>query len=412
MSPTEPPLVAPVGSPVAPQKQAAPLPQGPIGISPIAHSTPTLAQRTRPDLPSYEQRLKELHGAFHDQGVKHTSLRKANAAASNVLLKGSTDSGHEYWAKPLAAMAHGHEPELVHKRNDASARALTAMGAEHMSPAHFQSQVPTLDRFSDKAKGKFIPSEPEDMPEKILKNPHNHMGSDAHIIQHIPDAEHPDKAPQELRDKVSGEHRLAGVLHDTLSSKTDAHGGNVSIHKSGHPVIFDNDQTGDSASRRGHASVTGKSPLTSVFHPGESLDYTKGKIKDPQTGQEREMGDIDSLQKIHEINPRAAHLVNWLAAGGHRAPVEHGGWDMHPNDAEQWQMNARDVQKAGISGALAMPHRQIVPTSAHVADPNAATQEEPDQHPWHQQFLAKKQAEDPDWHAKHLRYHPQKTKKE
>jgi hypothetical protein len=291
---------------------------------------------------SLADRVKQAHQDFHHPDT-HLKYHRAIPGSANAVLHLKTTTGQQYVAKPYEpAIDSGHQPERWASRNAAAANALAAMGAGHMAPANFHGTIHGPDRVDSRIN---------------QRKGEQFLGRDAHIASFAHGAIHAHEVPEEMLDKVDGEHRLVGLIHHTLFGNSDGSHKNVLIDaEHGHPVLIDHDITLNSLHQAHHRYHDENNPdrfpaVKSIFAPGEDLDYSKGIHTDPITGEKKELGQVGTDFK--KINPRMHSLLTWIAAGGHNASPEQGGWGLTPDDASILQGNATDLLTHGLEGTLA-----------------------------------------------------------
>lgn len=287
------------------------------------HDTPSLKERTRPNVIPFDERHQDFHDRFHSEGAKLEKMKYLGTSSGHVF-HGKMDDGTEYIAKPHKhpwaerGRDDGIQPERWAGKHNAVSRILSHMGADHMiSPA-----VDTKGHASD-----MMPSDHPSSEHSGNRSAHSHAGQNSFATEFIQGAAD-GKDGKAISHKVDQEHRLMGLVTHMVSVNSDGHPGNIMVNKEhGHPVLIDNDLTMSLGMRRGG--------VRSHFLPGGAYDYT--------------MGD-----RNHTVGknypPRVQKTLDWLAGGGHRH--KEMGLGLHDDDADAVQMMAKNMTKHGLEGAV------------------------------------------------------------
>jgi hypothetical protein len=322
-------------------------------------SEPSLASRTRPDLPSSADRQQNFVSSYLDPQATNNSLRKHNGS-SNVVFHGQMSNGQGYVAKPHEGIGHRDRfhPDENKRMNDDTFQALkadapgnaarhdatyslmSAMGAHHMVTPGMQSNMHGRHQFKGPD-----PDEDDDEQKRLTMASH-HAGGLAHVQEFVKDAQPLSAASPEQLDQVDAEHRLHGAVAHLLMGNGDGHGGNVMLHKSGHPVLIDHDITLGSSQARAYKEHFGKDSIRSVFAPGGPLDY-QAKLPKDETGKVIPVGT--------NFPPRMKETLQ-RAAEGYFSPTGEGNLGLSDVDHAALQKNARELLSHGVEGTLARRH--------------------------------------------------------
>lgn len=348
----------------APQVRAAPAPR-PIQFQPVPHNSelpaaePSLATRTRPDLPSPDVRRQSFINAYNNPGAIDKSLRQHGKGSLNVVFHGQIHNGPGYIAKPHAGIGHRDRfnPEANARMDDATYQALqneapenaerhnatyelmSAMGAHHMVAPGMQANMHGAHQF------KGLTPDEDDSEEKRLTMAKHHAGGLAHVQEFIPGAKPVNQASPEELDKVDAEHRLHGLVGHLLVGNGDGHTNNVLLHQSGHPIMIDHDISLGSSQAKAYKDFFGKPSIRSVFAPGGMLDY-QAKMPKDASGNPIPVGT--------NYPPRMAEVLNRAAEGYYsKGP---GALNLSPEDHAVLQQNARDLLSHGLEGTLERRH--------------------------------------------------------
>lgn len=307
-------------------------------------------------MPEHQPGKLEVGSSEHAEHFAHPNTKfnvQALSGGANNVFHATSHDNKQYIIKPHADTSgridpeHWHEtghspsprdweePEHWGARNAASNRVLDSMGMSHMGVHTFSGHVPGSDQMGVNAGHPLA----------------DHHGRPAQVSVFDPNAIRLNKATPEQLDKVDAHHRLTGLVHGILTNNPDAHHGNVMLNtKNNHPVhIADNDLSFASRMQRHQSASSDANPeghqaVMSVYGPGESLDYRRGKVKDPETGQDREMGEVGHNYPSHIMN-----TLNMAAAGR----LGHG-----LSDADHATMikNAGDLLHHGLEGTMKRRH--------------------------------------------------------
>lgn len=345
----------------------------PVAPAPVPQAQPPApAQMQQPQAPA-EPQPEHVPGSLETGAAAHQAhffhpntvfnkLNRQKGGANSVFHL--TSGNKQYIVKPHATInpnrlepeqwhnmeqnptpADWEEPEHWDARNQASNRVLDAMNMSHMGVHTFRGQVPSKQRVKTGVLDKLA----------NIRSGHpltGREGAPAQVSVFAGNTKRPDQATPEELSKIDAHHRLAGMVHGILTNNPDAHHGNVLINtQNNHPVhIADNDLSFASRMQRHRQSADDqKRPsVMSVYAPGESLDYRRGKMKDPETGQERELGQVGTNYPPHVLNALK------LASAG---KLGHGLSDA---DHATLVNNANDLLTHGLEGT--MKRRNMIPT--------------------------------------------------
>jgi hypothetical protein len=216
---------------------------------------------------------------------------------------------------------------------------MSAMGAHHMVVPGMTTNMHGRHQFKGPDPG------PEDDDRKRLTMAAHHAGGLAHVQEFVPGAVNVNHATPEQLAKVDPEHRLHGMIGHLLFGAQDAHGGNVMLHPSGHPVMIDHDLTLGSPQADATKAKYGKDSFMSVFSPGSPLDYQANLPKD-EKGQVIPVGT--------NFPPRMKETLSRVAEGYYSQGP--GKLDMSPKDLAALQLNARQLLTHGLEGTLERKH--------------------------------------------------------
>lgn len=295
------------------------------------------------------------HQAHFEHPDTRFAIKKFGGKGANAAYVAKSHDNRHYFIKPHTDVSqrvepedwgeNGHkpspkdweEPEHWEARNHVANRVLDAMGMSHMGVHTFRGQVPDRSRGVHVGEFKPYPLEP-------------HEGKPAQVSVMNRNAIKLNRATPEQLNKVDAHHRLAGLVHGILTNNPDAHHGNVLLDpEKGHPVhIPDNDLSFSSRMQKSSHLLHGQPSIMSVYGPGEALDYRKGRISDPETGQERELGRVDK-----NFPPNILQAIHQAAAG----KLGHG---LSDEDHATMIQNAHDLLNHGLEGTMKM--RNIRPT--------------------------------------------------
>ena len=304
-------------------------PTAPLLSSPATHGAAPVRD------PNFHPGPLELGGQVHAAHFGHPSTTFSNVkrmpGGANSIYKAQSNNGTEYMIKPHGTAANGHEPEQWAPRNTAANRLLDRMNASHMGVHGFGANFP-------KTPGVGV----------------QHSGRPAHVTVLDKDVVTAGRATDAELNNISGEHRLTGLVHHVLTSNPDGHHGNVLINKKhNHPVHIDHDIAFNSVGGAYHSQPTDKNPegkraVMSVYNPGEDLDYTKGMMTDPVTGEKRQAGPVGT-----NFPPHIAQTLHDAAAGR----MSDG---LSAADHDELVNNAKDLLHHGLEGTMA--RRYLTPT--------------------------------------------------
>jgi hypothetical protein len=321
--------------------------------SEVAHDEPSLASRTRPDLPSPADRHKAFHDAYHDRNATNKSLRQHQKGSLNVVFHGQMNSGHQYIAKPHEGIGHRDldtmPPETLRglkddalaagTRHDATYELMSAMGAHHMVVPGVTTNMHGRHQFKGPD-----PDADDDMKKRMTMAAH-HAGGLAHVQEFVPGAVNVHHASPEQLDKVDAEHRLHGMVSHLLFGAQDGHSSNVMIHPEGHPVMIDHDMTLATPQADVNKAVFGKEMIRSVFTPGSKLDY-QAKLSKDSSGQVIPVGN--------NFPPRMRETLQRVAEGYYGKGD--GTLGLSDKDHTALQKNARELLLYGVEDTLARRH--------------------------------------------------------
>lgn len=326
----------------------------------VEHREPSLASRTRPDLPSAAERHSSFSNSYHDPSAVSKKLDR-HKGSTNIVFHGELGNGDRYVVKPHEGIAHSprfspakdelplddktfqamkdEAPDNA-RRHDATYSIMAAMGAHHMVAPGMQTNVHGRHQFSGPD-----PGEGDDEGTRLTMASH-HAGGLAHVQQFIGDTRTAKASSKASRDGVDAEHRLHGVVAHLLFGNGDGHGQNVLIHKSGHPVLIDHDITLASSQARGYKEHFGKPVVRSVFAPGGYLDY-QAKLPKDETGQVVPVGT--------NFPPRMKETLQRIA-DGHYSSSGEGNLGLSDADHSELKKNAMSLLLYGVEGTLASRH--------------------------------------------------------
>lgn len=306
------------------------------------HDSPSLASRSRPDLPSASERHELFKSAFQDKRAKSTKIEKFGKKtfvegdideSHNIVFHGHMASGHRYVAKPKGAIDPRDMDSTARewgKRHHAVYEVLAGMGAHHMAVPGIDTKFHDHHQIHDD-----IPHPPSDHSEvSKMYYARHHAGDGAYVQEHAGDNTMLKRLPRKERDKIDFEHRLHGIVIHTLFENSDGHAGNVLISKHGHPVLIDHDYTLHDPyyhSRDEHHRVR------SVFADGGDLSYMD-KLPEGQ----------DEVGKNYP--PRMKAMLKHLADGKHIEGDHAMG--LSKKDGELLKRNAEHMLKHGLEGAM------------------------------------------------------------
>jgi hypothetical protein len=328
-------------------------------MSELKHDEPSLASRARPDLPPPDVRHKNFSAAYTDQKASNKSLRRHNGGSANVVFHGQLASGHAYIAKPHEGIGHRDrfhpdetkrlndqtfnelKNEAPHHaaRHDATYELMSAMGAHHMVTPGMHANMHQRHQFKGPDPDEF------DSDEKRLTMAAHHAGGLAHVQEFVADAKPVHQSSPEELDAVDAEHRLHGIVSHLLMGNGDGHTANVMVHKSGHPVLIDHDNTLASSVVRGYKEHFGKDSIRSVFAPGGPLDY-QAKMPKDASGQVTPVGT--------NFPPRMKEVLQRAAEGYYDSGP--GALSLSPEDKAELKKNARHLLSYGLEGTLERRH--------------------------------------------------------
>jgi len=337
------------GTSIAKLRQAQQQPQQRVFDPPPAvmgefeHEEPSLASRTRPDLPSAAERHRSLVDAYTHPRAKTVHTRHAPGSANNVhfakVESGANDREKRIVVKPLKNAGAGHEKDekLANpnwqsdrwaSRHNAVYAVAAAMGSHHMVAPGFGGKAHGDDRMGPNVRIGEKPAEDASIRDR-MSSVHAHMGEDSHIQEHVHDAVPIWLANEDDLKNVDGEHRLHGIVRHVLFSNNDGNSGNVLLHPSGHTIDVDHDLILSSRQQSG--------ALKRVMTP-----YAEGGVLDYRH-------KMDGVGKNYP--PRMKKTLEWLAAGGHVEDDHSLG--LEKDDALHLQKNARDLLVHGLEKTLA-----------------------------------------------------------
>jgi len=280
------------------------------------HTTPSLKERTRPDVVPLDERHQDFHERYHAKGATLGEINHLPGSI-NTVFHGKMDDGTQYIMKPHGAGVQEWKPKEWGKRHNAVAQLLAHMGADHMV-------TPAMD-----AKGHdsaMIPAGHPSKEDKLHRSAHSHAGQDAFVTEFMPNTVKAGRATATQHSDVDGDHRLIGMITHLVSHNGDGHSGNVLIDKEhGHPVLIDHDLSMSSAVRDGR--------VRSVFAPGGMLDY------------QAKTGRIGT-----KFPPRVKKTLEWLAGGGHYH--KEAGLGVSDQDGKVMQVMAEKLLKHGLEKTL------------------------------------------------------------
>jgi hypothetical protein len=222
------------------------------------------------------------------------------------------------------------------QRHDATYSIMSAMGAHHMVTPGMQANMHSRHQFKGPD-----PDDGDDEQKRLTMASH-HAGGPAHVQEFLKDAQPLSAASPEQMDNVDAEHRLHGVVAHLLFGNGDGHGGNVMLHKSGHPVLIDHDITLGSSKARAYKELYGKDVIRSVFAPGGRLDYQEKLPKD-DSGKVVPVGT--------DFPPRMKETLERVVDGYYSSSGE-GGLGLSANDYKELEKNARSLLLYGVEGTL------------------------------------------------------------
>jgi len=320
---------------------------------------PTLAEITRPDLPSGPDRHQAFHDAYHDKNAHSDSISHL-PGSSNAVFHGVMKSGHRYWAKPLAgALAQVPDGEVADpnlfeasewaRRHNAVYDIASAMGAHHMmSPGlHIAKDGEShVKMHGHEQMGPDVAYPEENISEKRkLLHARTHAGADAHVTEHVPGADTAwnkyDNEGEESLGAVDYQHRLHGLVLHFLSGNADGHGNNVLInHNTGHPILIDQDNVGESKLGKIN-EYKGNGLIRSVFSKGSLLDIGD---KSPEDERGR------PIPTGVNFPPRMSSVLEMLAAGKH--PEGKPPLNLSDQDAAGIKKRAQSLLDNGLEGAI------------------------------------------------------------
>jgi hypothetical protein len=278
------------------------------------HDTPSLKERTRPDVIPFDERHKDFHDRYHAKGASLKEMEAVHGSMNGVF-RGKMDDDTEYVSKPHGAGHASFEPHNWGKRHGAVARILSHMGADHMI-------APGME-----LKGHASEMMPAGHGEGYGPSAHEHAGQKTFIGEWVPNSVKAGRAEQHEKDAVDGDHRLMGVVTHLLTYNSDGHGGNVMIDKEhGHPVFIDQDLSMHLGVKRGKQGLGG---VRSIFGPEGAYDY------------QAKLGKVGN-----KFPPRMKKTLEWLAGGGHNHPDMHLGVD--DKDSNVLQGMAKALLKHGV----------------------------------------------------------------
>ena len=314
---------------------------------------PSLATRTRPDLPSAAQRHQDFSSSYLDPKAKDKTLRQHKKGSLNVVFHGQMDNGHQYIAKPNAGLGHREKNILSHdtfdelqkeapdnaNRHNATYELMAAMGAHHMVAPGMTTNMHGRHQFNGPD-----PDEDDD-EQKRLTMASSHAGKPAHVQEFIPHATAVAHASPDQLNGVDSEHRIHGMVSHLLFGNQDAHGENVLIHPSGHPILIDHDMTLSSGQAVANKEHFGKDAFRSSFSPGNALDY-RAKLPKDANGKMIPVGT--------NYPPRMAETLRRAAEGYYSSGS--GKLGLSAPDNAALQKNARELLSYGLEGVLSRRH--------------------------------------------------------
>jgi hypothetical protein len=285
------------------------------------HDTPSLKERSRPDMIPHDERHSDFSDRYAAKGAKLSSMKYLGThgqRSSSHVFQGKMDDDTHFIAKP-----HEHpwgdraaQPEEWERRHNSVARLMGHMGAGHMiSPAH-TANIHDKDA---------IPGDHPSIDSVGNQSAHHHSGKKAFVTEFAKNTVNLDRG-NSIAHKVDGDHRLMGFITHLLTANSDGHKGNVLIDKdSGHPTLIDHDLSMSLGLKRGE--------IRSQFMPGAPYDY------------QEKMGKIGT-----NYPPRVKKTLEWLAGGGHHHPE--GGLDLHGDDKKVLTKMSKIMLKHGLEGAV------------------------------------------------------------
>lgn len=325
----------------------------------LPSNEPSLASRTRPDLPDPSTRREQFINAYSDPSAVNQSLDRKNSGSLNVVFHGQIANGQGYIAKPHEGIGHRerfnpNEAERMNdqtfqdlkkeapdnaNRHDATYELMSAMGAQHMVTPGMQANMHLRHQFKGED-----PSE-TDTDEKRLTMASHHAGGPAHVQEFVSDAKPLNQSSPEELNNVDAEHRLHGMVSHLLFGNGDGHSGNVMLHQSGHPVLIDHDITLGSSQGQRYKEYFGKDAIRSVFAPGAQLDYQTKLPKDEQ-GKAIPVGT--------NYPPRMKEVLQRVAEGYYDSGP--GALNLSSADKAALKKNARELLSHGLEGTLERRH--------------------------------------------------------
>jgi hypothetical protein len=312
-----------------------------------APAAPQIAQKpdAQPAAQEHVPGSLETGAIAHAQNFNNPAnkfkIKKSRLSSANETLHASSQNGGRYFIKPHTDVSNRVEPE------DWDKDGYKPTVKDWEEPEHWNARNTTANRVLDAM----------NMSHMGVHTFHGeHEGRPAQVSASAagPGVVHADEADPEQLARINAHHRVAGMVHGILTSNPDAHHGNVLVNTvNNHPVhIADNDLAFSSRMQRNNALVDptgkGRHAVMSVYGPGESLDYRRGKVVDPETGQEREGGEVG-----HNFHPDIRHAIEMAANG----KLGHG---LSDEDHATMINNANDLLTHGLEGT--MKRRQMVPT--------------------------------------------------
>lgn len=307
----------------------------------MEHDSPTLAERTRPDLPHPKKILDDFYKAYHHRDAKTTKIRHKGIGHKGAF-QGELGSGHGYYAKVIEPNPRTtHIPEEMAKRHNAVYMLLSALGAHHMGTPGMETSFHGEDKMPD------LPH-PENWEgaQKRAKMARTHFGKKAHVQLEVGDTIPLATASSDDLERVDHEHRVMGAVIHALTTNADGHGSNVLLHRQhGHPIVIDNDGTFRTGRDQAEGSRIEGRIIRSRFlreHWKEQEERRNPSLDYRLTGGGEEIG--------HNYPPRVKKVLKILAHPDEK--MGRATLGLRKEDAEDLQGVAAALLEHGIEGGL------------------------------------------------------------